>query len=316
MKKETKYILGIDGGGTKTSMVLADENCRVLAKIKTGQSNVHNAHAREIITVVRQGMFDLFKNAKLSKRTRFDAVGAGVSGLDSDKDREVANRIIKKALSGHLPRSKNIKIVNDAVIGFWSGTDEEEGICIIGGTGSNCYGVTRRGREAWAGGLGHILSDEGGGYYQGMRALKAITKSADGRGPKTMLERMILKHYQVKDVRGLVPFFYYDNQSKTDIGRLALYVEEAAVKGDKTALRIARDSADELVIMVKAVADQLNFSHKAFPLVMVGGVLQDDPVVNRRFKKEIRKLYPQAIMITPRVKPVMGAVEMALSTLK
>lgn len=307
--------MGIDGGGTKTAMVLADQNGRILASIKTGQSNVHNAASKEIAGEIREGMFALFKKAKLSKLTRFAAVGIGLAGLDSKKDYGVARNIFKKALSGHLPGTGKIKIVNDTVIGFWSGTDKREGICMIGGTGSNCYGITKRGKEAWASGLGHILADEGGGYYQGLRALKAAAKSFDGRGPKSLLEKMILKHYSVKNIRDLIPIIYYKPYGKSDIGQLAYLVEDACVKGDKVALQIAGDSADELVLMVKAVAEKLKFKKQSFDLVLIGGVIQGDPFVNRRFKREIRKLYPKVRLIIPKNKPVIGAVKLALALL-
>lgn len=316
MKAKQKYILGIDGGGTKTAMVLADQNCKSLASIETGQSNVHNASVKEITEQIRQGMFDLFKKARLSKLTRFDAVGIGLAGLDSKKDYDVAKNILKKALSGHLPDARKVKIVNDTVIGLWSGSQKKESICLIGGTGSNCYGVNKKGKEAWASGLGHVLADEGGGYYQGLRALKAAAKSFDGRGPKSLLEKMILKHYRVKDIRDLIPLIYYKPYGKRDIGQLAYLVEEACKKGDKVALRIASDSADELVLMVKAVAEKLKFKKQSFDLVLIGGVIQGDPFVNRRFKRDVRKLYPNVNFIIPKDKPVAGAVWLALSNLK
>jgi len=289
--KIEKYILGIDGGGTKTGMVLANEDEKVLAQVKVGPTNMHTVPANKIIKYLQQGFKALLKEAKLPKNTKLSAIGAGFAGIDSPTDLNKAKRVLKKACGKCHPPAKNVRIVNDTIIGFWSGTRTQEGICIVGGTGSNCYGRTKRGKEAWSGGLDWILSDQGSGFEQGWKAFKEIVRAADGRGEKTILTKYIFKHYGIKKIRDLLPIVYGENYGKNDIGQLALLVEKAGIAGDKIGKRLCTESADELVSLIKAVANGLRYakSHK-FDLVMVGGVIQNNPIVRRRFKKEVKKL--------------------------
>ncbi len=317
MKQEIQYIFAVDGGGTKTDFVIADQNGKQLAKLKIGPSNLYSRSYREIKKDWNQGLKKLVKKANMPARTKFSAAGIGIAGLDNKATKRLAKKLAKEVLAFRAPLDKKLLVVNDTVIGFWSGCGDvcTYGIGIVGGTGSNCYGVNKKRKEYWVSGLGHILADEGGGYEIGMHALKAAVKSADKRGPKTVLEKMILQHFKEKDVRDLIPHIYYKPFGKTEVAEIALLVEEAAIKGDKVAVKIAEEAADELVLMVKTVAEQLKMQKEAFNLVMIGGVLQRDPIVTKQFKKEVKKICPNASLIIPTEKPVMGALRMALATL-
>lgn len=312
-----KLYLGIDGGATKTHMALSDDNANVLACIKTGASNIHSDDAKTIEQNYQKGLMQLFSLAKISKSSQLYSVGVGISGLDTKKDQEHIEKIVNAAFTKHLPSKQYVRIVNDSITGFWSGSQNGEGICIIGGTGSNCFGRTKNGKQAWASGMGHILADQGGGYQIGTQALKAAVKSFDGRGSKTKLERMILKHFGVKTMRDIIPKVYYQPFSKTDMAKIALLVEDAAIAGDKVAKQITKDAAYELSLMVQAVGKKLSFKKsQILPIVMIGGVIQKDPVVTKEFKKFVRKIYPKAKFIIPKNPPVVGALSLAFHARK
>ncbi len=316
LQNQPHYFLGIDGGATKTDMVLTDEQETILARHYSGPTNLHTISEKEIINNLHDGLQALFKKAKLNNRTQLTAIGAGFAGLDNKKLHDQAYQLLKKAFAKHLPKqSKRLQVVNDTIIGFWSGITDQEGICLIGGTGSNCYGRDKKGKEAWANGLDWKLSDEGSGWEQGWKALRAVVKSYDGRGPKTTLEKVIYKHYKIKTARELLPIVYNDDYSKHDIGQLALFVEEEALIGDKIAKQICFESANELLLSLKAVASKLQFKKsQEFPIVLIGGVIQRNPLVQKRFKKLVRQNYPKAKFILPKVKPAMGAIRLAISS--
>ena len=86
--------------------------------------------------------------------------------------------------------------------------------------------------------------------------------------------------------------------------------------GDKVGKRLCIETADELVALIKSVTNKLGYkkSH-SFDLVMVGGVIQNNPLVLRRFKKEVKKLFPKVKFIMPKVKPVIGAIRLGASSL-
>jgi len=306
------YFLGIDGGGTKTHFALADQDGNILARAKTGQMNVHNASEKEIKDHLKQGWRLICEQAHITPATHLAGIAAGLAGLDAPQDFAEAKQVFAAFFKRQKPR--HVTLVNDTVIGLFAGSQEKNAIAVIGGTGSNCYGHNARGKQAWAGGLDYLLSDEGSGYEMGVKALKASAKSADGRGPKTKLESMILKHFRVKTIRELIPLVYGHGFGKFDIGQIALLVEKAALAGDKIAKQIAQEAANELLLLVRTVAQKLAFTKSTvFDVVMIGGVLQHDPIVTRVFKKGLKISFPKARPIIPQSDPVMGAVRLALA---
>lgn len=306
-----QYVLGIDAGGTKTHLALADENGRVLAQAKAGEANLHSVRPADIVAHLKAGWKQLARQARLPASARVHACVVGFAGLDSKADLALAQRVIAQAFGGILNGAK-VRLVNDTVVGFRSGSKSGVGMCVIGGTGSNCYGRNARGREALAGGLGHILADEGSGYDIGLRALMAAAKAADGRGPKTKLLALVLKRYRVKSIRDLMPVVYAPSYGKQDIAQLAYDVQAAAASGDKVAKEVSKGAGAELALLATTVGKKLFKTTEAFDVVMIGGVLQHDPLVLAEFKKRVRRAFPKAKFIIPKQDPVMGAVAMAL----
>lgn len=311
-----KYVLGIDAGATKTHFVLADETGRVLSQTQTGPSNLHDIAATQITRMFSDAFTKLCRAAVGKTRVALDAVAVGWAGLDSLHDRRIAGSVMKHAFHHALPSAKRFAVVNDTIIGLWSGTTAKNAICVIGGTGSNGYGRNAKKKEAWAGGLGHIMADEGSGYEAGIKILHAAAKAEDGRGPETVLLPMVLESFGARSMRELVPIVYKPGFGKHQIGQIAYLVEKASRQGDAVAIKLAKESAHELVLIAQSVAQQLGFSKRThFDLVTIGGFLKHDPIVSKSFQSAIRRSFPRAQLIVPAVDPVMGAVDLARSLL-
>jgi N-acetylglucosamine kinase-like BadF-type ATPase len=311
-----KYLLGIDAGATKTHLSLADDGGAILARVQTGPSNLHDIAATQISKMFAEAFTKVSKQATGKSRVALDALAIGWAGLDSPHDQQVAKTVIKHAFHHALPAPKHARIVNDTIIGLWSGSTSSNGICVIGGTGSNGYGRNKKGKEAWAGGLGHLMADEGSGYEVGLKILHAAAKSSDGRGPKTLLEKLLLKKFGVKKVRDLVPIVYAPGFGKHQVGQIAYLLEQATNEGDAVARDIAMQSAHELVLIASSVATQLGFTKRtSFDLVTIGGLLKHDPVISKTFKARIAAAFPFVQVVVPSEDPVIGAVRLAQSLL-
>jgi N-acetylglucosamine kinase-like BadF-type ATPase len=307
---QERYIIGIDGGGTKTRLALANARGDILARATTGHSNVHSSEKAFVVANIRKACRQLIHDAKLPDNLHISIIVAGLSGLDSPMDFTVARDTLWRACHGVVSSHDRIQLFNDTIIGFYAGSSSRVGLCVVGGTGSNCYGRNKR-KEAWAGGLGHILADEGSGYDIGTRALRAAVKSFDGRGEKTLLEKLVFHHYGVHNPRALVPKVYYTRFGKHEIAQLALLVEQAAEKKDKVALAITAAAAQELLASVRAVAKNVAFTKSSvFDVVMIGGVLQKDPFVTRQFKAGLKKMFPKSRPLIPEIEPVIGAIRL------
>ena len=132
----------------------------------------------------------------------------------------------------------NTLIVNDALIALVAGAGAEPGVVVVSGTGSIAYGVSHHGVAARAGGWGPTLGDEGSGYWIGRRALAAVMRDADGRGPRTDLTPLVLRHFSLPKPEALVAEIYHQPQGRRAIASLGAVVDRARAEGDPVAIDI------------------------------------------------------------------------------
>lgn len=304
-------LFALDGGGTKTEAIVADLHGRILGRGRSGKVNLHDdgITGREIQRHFHEAIGTALHRARLEKTVRCARMVIGMAGIDSDRDVALAERIIRRAWP-RLP--KKLTIVNDVVIARRAGSEKPYGIALIAGTGSNGYGVSRRGSEAWVSGIGHYASDDGSAYDIGRRVLKAVAKSADGRGPHTALEQRVLKFYSIQTIREIEwPLHHQAKSAKSEIARLAPLADEAARHGDAVARRILTDTADELTLMARALVRRLRLARTACDCVCAGGVFLHNAIIWNRFQRTMKLAAPKLHCIRLREQPVVGALKMA-----
>ena len=152
-----------------------------------------------------------------------------------------------------------------------AGAGDGPGIVVICGTGSICYGRNEQGQAARSGGWGYILGDEGSGYWIGRRALAAVVRHADGRGPATTLAARVLQHFRVRGVPDLVQEVHLRDPRRHRVASIAEAVQAACDEGDVVARDIVERACDELVNAAGSVAERLSMRGLVFPLVLAGG---------------------------------------------
>jgi N-acetylglucosamine kinase-like BadF-type ATPase len=138
-----------------------------------------------------------------------------------------------------------------------AGVGDAPGVVIVCGTGSIAYGRDRAARAARAGGWGHILGDEGSGYWIGRHALRAVARAADGRGPATALTDRVLNHFAVAGPSDLIREVYERDLRHHAVAQLARVVQQARDEGDELATQILERAAHELVGAARSVVDRL-----------------------------------------------------------
>ena len=308
MKKEKQYIIAIDGGGTKTDAVLVDENGKYLNQIKTEPSNPHKIGTQKAIARLSQTIKILMRNYSFPELGFIYIALAG--GLERDKNKA---KIIRKGLLKEIPElsflKNKIEIQGDQLAGFRSGTNEKTGIVVIAGTGSIVMGW-KKGQEVVVGGWDYILGDQGSGFWLGQKAFQAVCRDLDKRGPETQLTNMILKKLGVKKESNLMEKIYQKDIVKT-IASLSSLIDKAVTKKDKIAKEISILAGQELALAVKTAIRELNLSKIKFPIVIIGGVFNSKIIFNT-FKKQIKKIAPQASIVRPKSTPITGAVNIAL----
>ena len=312
-KKE--YILGVDGGGTKTVVQIADLSGRKITQAVSGASNCNSVGMAKAIENLNTGILTAIKNLNLQNRIYFRSSCLGFAGNNTEKDEKIYRQIVfNRQINKYLNPDKTI-ICNDTRIGLAAGSDNENKIILICGTGSNCYGVNEAGEEAIASGWDYILADEGSGYEIGIKALRAFMRAYDGRGIKTFLSKTIMQDLNLKNELDLTKWAYSSPLSKDKIGSLAKTVCKTAEMGDKVSIKILSEEAHEAAISVTAVADKLGFKNKQFDLVLVGSLFKCEKYFKNVLMEKLKKEFAKINFITLTRSPVEGAIKIAIENL-
>jgi N-acetylglucosamine kinase-like BadF-type ATPase len=297
-------IMGIDGGGTRTRVLLADENGNALGAGEAGTSNPLalgvTAAQRELETAIAR----TFENAN-RPRERVAALCMGLGGAGHAREQQELAAWAREHLA------ERVAVVNDGEIVLAAGTPENWGVAVIAGTGSLQWGRNRAGQTVRAGGWGYIMGDEGSAYDVARQALRAATQCADGRGEKTEMLDAILEFWKLSAPDALVHQVYRAGLTHKDIAKLAPVVMQCAARGDAAALRIVDDAAELLARGVAAVSGALEFSRVEFPLALTGGLLLGAELYREIFLRALRQHACVCAPIALVHEPVRGAVRLA-----
>ena len=309
------YILGVDGGGTRTIVQVADLSGEVVAESESGSSNYKSVGIKIAKENINKAVFKVIDLLNNSKEFTFKNACFGLSGNDSCEDRDIYHKIIfDSKIKDYLNPASTI-ICNDTRIGLAAGSNSKNGIMIICGTGSNCYGINEEGKEAKVNGWDYILGDEGSGYAVGIKALRALMKAYDGRGENTLLFKTILEDLNIKNVSELIRWAYIDSFSKDKIAAIAKTVCRTAEMGDRISIKILEEEATEAVNSVTVVANKLNMADKKFDLVFVGNLFKCEKYFKSVLMKKLKSKFTQINFMPLTEKPVEGAIKLALGNL-
>jgi len=301
------YILGIDGGATKTTAQIASEKGEVLGTASAGPANLQLQSTGDFKRNVGEAILGAILGAELDDPV-FEAVCFGGAGLDNEMQIEDARELLNDVIK--IKDAKRFLVVNDIKLVRPACSDISYGISIIAGTGSNFYGINKKGNEAYVGGLGQLLADEGSGYWIARQVFQAAVKSADGRGEKTLLEELLLGQFKAKNMRELVDSVYREGFDKAAIADAGIIVDEAYSHDDAIAKTILESAAAEIALSVNTIITQLNMNNdKEFDIIAVGGIFHSPFPFNKQIPNKIN--HKNAEFIICDNEPVGGAVRLA-----
>lgn len=232
-----KLLVGIDGGGTKTDMVLCDSDGNVLKRCIGPATNptsitLHTAKSR------LQEMLKGILEDHGALQTPISGLYAGISGCGIPENQQ----FFESAIRAMLPNGQHIFVGSDAINAINSAIGTKDGLVAISGTGS-CVYARFAGQMHRAGGWGYLLGDEGSGYDLGRSALVAALRAHDGRGSQTLLTELCVRQLG-KPVYDAIPELYRDG--KRNIASFAPCLMQAAESGDTVALQLLCQSAKSL----------------------------------------------------------------------
>ncbi len=298
-----RYVVGLDGGGTKTEVVVCDLNGKIVSQFKSGAINVNG----ESVKNVENNLSSIFKKITeaAGPSDEFICTCVGAAGISNSAARETLKKsIVNSGYSGKLI------ISGDHETALYGALGKADGIIIIAGTGSICYGKNKQKEEHRTGGFGYLIDDEGSGYAIGRDILSAIVRAFDGRSQCTALADMVFSQLKVNSIEELIGYIYNKETNKRDIAKLAPNLTNACALGDKTALEIADKCSNELLKLVKPIVDKLDLQDTE--IALSGSILINDDYIRNNFLKKLLAVYPGIKWSYPKAGAAYGAALMAL----
>lgn len=307
------YVLGIDGGGTKTTCVLMDKTGKVWGRGQAGSANYQTVGAEAAYWAIAQSILQATQEFEiLIQGIGIGLAGAG-RGADQARVRGWVDRLQKSpqfSLQWDL-KPERITICPDCEIALMGGIGKNTGIAAIAGTGAIVWGRNDQGDTKRVGGWGYLLGDEGSGYWIARQGLQAVMRSWDGRLGETSLTQHLVAHLGLNTVEDLVEAVYRRGWGVTEIAALSQIVDRSAAAGDAVASQILDDAAQELVLAVQVAANALFQPHEPFEVVTLGGAWQSADL-RQTFVTSFAEIFTNSKVIEPRHEAAYGAGLMVL----
>lgn len=302
-----KFIIGIDGGATKTTAILSDSTGNILAEKSAGPSNFLIIGVDNVARTISHLILDLCNEAEVNTQN-IEIICIGLTGAGRESDAEkVKNAIIDYWKTLYSTELKKLIVTSDARIALEGAFSGRPGIILIAGTGSIMFGKDRNGNLYRVGGFGRYIGDEGGGYSIGRQGLQAIAKYFDGRAPETKLFRLVQENFGINTPEDLIRKVYQEN---LDFATIAPFVIQAAEEGDEICREILRKEAEELLLHIKAIKDKIRV--RTVYIAFIGGLLSTDNYYSKLLRKVILQKIEGVNVILPEHSPAYGAVLLAM----
>jgi N-acetylglucosamine kinase-like BadF-type ATPase len=305
-----EFVVGIDGGGTKTRAVLANTKGEIIGVVQSGVSNFQRVGTDGLAEVC----LDILKQLEQKFNIRKENIkywALGLAGAGRIEDQEAACEAVEA-----LGYQGQVCVQSDAYVALMGAFSGNPGIIIIAGTGSICFGLDEKGTLYRSGGWGYLLGDEGSGFYIGNQSILAALKDQDGRGNKTTLRKKVEESLGIDSIEQIVRKMYIENTiQKENIANLAPIVFKCAQEGDETAKQIVVQTAKEIAKMIFAVGTQMNKLNEPIDVAHIGSVFNQKDVLVPIIQKELENHFESVSINEPLLEPALGSVIWAFKKL-
>jgi N-acetylglucosamine kinase-like BadF-type ATPase len=304
-RPDARFVMGVDGGATKTLAAVLDLHTRTLHLAHGGPSNEDAVGAQAAVRTLLQTADEAIARAGLAREDLAAAVLA-VAGTDTDA----------VAANVRAARTDAWIVVND-VVGAWAtATGAGPGLATVSGTGSNVFGIGPEGRAWRAGGWGHLLGDEGSGYWFGIQSIKAALRDREASGPRTALSDAAPAFFGAPSVEALASLVYSKPLTKGEIAAFAIETARLADGGDVVARELYELGARELGVQIATVIRVTGLAEKPpggqpFPVGLIGSAFKAGAVFVEPLARAVHEHAPHARIETVEMAPVGGSLLLA-----
>lgn len=306
------YILGVDGGGSKTYAVIVNGNGNKISSGISGSSNHQVVGIDKAFGHIKESV-DLALQAAGLSYPDIAFTQYGLAGLDRVQD----YRIVHPALS-RIPFPR-WDVVPDTMEGLRTGSIHNVGVVLICGSGTNAAGRNEAGETVQVGGVGYLYGDSLGANYMATTMFRAAVRSWEGREIPSILPEKLLHYFGFPTMEALINDFLDREIQQIREGRLTVSLHEAANEGDLLAIRLLKEAGKELGITGNAVIRKLGgFKGQTVPIVLVGSVIQKgrNPYLLEELRKTLELENLNVELIIPEMAPVYGSILLAMDHLQ
>ncbi len=263
-----EFFLGVDGGGSKTTAAVFDQNGNFVCSACGESINYYSVGLEN----ARLAMSEIINRLSVKK---YSCAFIGMSALNERADASETERFC-----GGVIESAVIVMDSDLFVALEAMNAIGECACIISGTGSMAVMRGADGKISHTGGWGYILGDEGSGHAIGLAGIKAAIKSAEKCAGETALVGECLKYFSISNIYDLIDLYYEKKVSRKTTAAFARLVNKCAENGDKTALGIIEAEATELFTTAYGL---LKNAKSDIPVGLWGGVFQNNIIFRNKF---------------------------------
>lgn len=304
--KALGFVVGVDGGGTKTVGELADLSGASVATHAVGPTNPNVVGIEESARTLSDLIRHLCTLASCQPGD-LRGIALGLAGGGGEKiQQEIREKVILGLHEAARP-DPPVQVVTDVRIALEGAFGGRPGIAVVAGTGSSIMCKTERGEVELIGGWGRILGDEGSGYFIGLEALKAVARDYDGTSHAKALREALSGRFGLDSRFRIIEAVYRQHFA---IPSLAPLVLELASQSEEVSCGILKRAATLLADQVETALARI--ASRPVGVVLTGGLVEHDTSYKPILVTEMKQRFPQIHIQAPQFSPVQGAVMMAL----
>ncbi len=292
-----KHYLGIDGGGTKSTAAVADENGKIIGRVIGKSINFYAVGMEKCRENLREILAEIEEKYNIYQYT---AAFIGCSALDGKAGKKTVADLCYGIVNADL-----IGMNSDAFVALKASNGNCVAIC---GTGSMAIGEKTTGETVVKGGWGHILGDEGSAYSIALAALKKCCVDFD-KGERNPLVSAAEKYFNTENLRGIIDTVYSESMQKSFIAGFSTIAASLASQGDGSAKEIIKNEACLFSETVISLINELDCEPY---LSVCGGVFEKNEWFKNVFCEEMRKAFPKITIDMLSITPEEGALKAAM----
>jgi N-acetylglucosamine kinase-like BadF-type ATPase len=305
-------VLAVDGGNSKTDVLLVDAGGGVIARARSGGFTPQSSGVPAAIAVAQEAVEQIRRELGLAEGVPIARrLSAYVAGADLPFEEEAL-------LEAFEARgwADTAEVGNDTFALLRAGASRPWGVAVVCGAGINCAGIGPDGRRARFPALGRLTGDWGGGHYLGEETLWHAVRGEDGRGPYTRLVTEVATHFGRDTVEQAALAFYFGEFDDERLHELVPLLMRVAAEGDEVAKGVVNRMAEEVVTLARVALSRLGIARRTAEVVLGGGVLRARvPVLMDRIAELAAAQIPFATLTVAADPPVVGAALLGLDAL-